>query len=63
MDEYKETERMKALTDRDLSINGNCSKTDRCARSLLLPFSRIALDCFDSSKAHEDISQDRQLLA
>ena len=37
MDEYKETERMRALTDRYLSKVGNGNEVERCAKSLLLP--------------------------
>ena len=37
MDEYKETERMKSLTDLYLSKIGNGTEVDQCAKSLLLP--------------------------
>ena len=37
MDEYKETEQMKALTDNYLGKTGSGNEVDRCAKSLLLP--------------------------
>ena len=37
MDEFKETERMKALTNLYLSKVGSGNEVGRCAKSLLLP--------------------------